>query len=213
MSAPYSSPIHAAAAEAMAALEPVFTGQKPSEINMPSGRALHAGADPSTVLIESHDNPDPEGRTKFIATYAAGIGSAVMKASIRAKDNAGRRNTDLHASRLLRRSLEYFDANNEQPVDTFQATWAAGPKALYKSDNHETYTRTLAADPESGRAAQGRAARETWTGRQMAELGFVWITSIKTSREGIVYATFKRPAVMNGPRRLINCLLTKRYES
>ena len=202
-----------AADEAMAALEPIFTGQRPTEITMPSGGTLHAGASPDTVRVESHQDPNPENHTKFLATCRAKLGRVVMKASIRVKDSSGRRNPDLHASHLLRRSLEHFDATNAKPVDTFVATWASDQNARYHSDNHAVYTRALAEDPESGPAAQGRAARQTWTGGQMAKLGFTQITSIKTQKDGSVLATFKRPSVMSGPRSLIHRWRSRKYES
>ncbi|HSW99140.1 MAG TPA: hypothetical protein VLF71_04840 [Candidatus Saccharimonadales bacterium] len=213
MAASETSPKSIAADEAMAALEPIFAGQKPSEITMPSGRTLHAAAEPHQVLIEHH-TPDPENHTKFLATRIAKFGSVIMKASIRAKDSAGQRNTDLHAGRLLRRSLEHFDATNKRPVDTFVADWVSDGSAKYHSDNHESYTRALANDAGSaGPAAQARAARQTWTGKQMDELGFTWITNIKTQKDGSVLTTFQRPSAMKGPRAWIARRRSKKYNT
>lgn len=212
MSDPNILPTHTAADEAMAALEPVFTSGRPDIVTMPSGRTVYASIGSDFIEIRSYDSPTPEVNGIFLASYTRRLGSTVMKASIVVKDGADRRNTDLHAARLLRRGLEYFDQANTSPVDTFCTEWVSDEGARYHSDNHETYIRALAADPESGPVAQASAARKTWTGKQMTALGFVWITSIKSEEDGSVSVTFKRPSVMSGPRSWINHLRSKWYE-
>jgi hypothetical protein len=212
MSDPNALSLHTAADEAMAALEPVFKGQLPSDVTMPSGRTVYVGADPDMIRVEYFEGTSLESENRFLASYTARLGSTVMKTSVVVKDSTGRRNTDFHAARLLRRGLEHFDTTNRKPVDTFHAMWISDQGAKYHSDNHETYSRILAADPESGPAAQARAARETWTGKQMAAMGFVWITRIKSKEDGSVDVIFKRPSVMSGPVSWINRLRSKRYE-
>ncbi len=213
MSDPNALPAHTAADEAMAALEPIFTGEWPSAITMPSGRTVYASAVPDMIRIEYFEGTSLEAKHRFLAGYTARLGSAVMRTSLVVKDSDGQRNTDFHAARLLRRGLEYFDAANKKPVDTFLSLWSSDQSAKYRSDNYEAYSRALAADSESGPAAQARAARQTWTGKQMASLGFIWITSIKPKEDDSVYVTFKRPSAMSAPVRWVNRLRSKRYES
>lgn len=136
-----------------------------------------------------------------------------MNANIRVKDINGQRNTDLYAGLLLRRSLDYFDANNPQPVSAFKALWVSNQDPRHASDNYKQYRAALNADPSNSWAAKGRAARSTWTGEQMNDMGFDLITSIHTDKKGNVCTVFERSSVLRGIYAWTSRQRSKLYQS
>ncbi len=120
-----------------------------------------------SLIIRDRHNPSYVFRADYDPS------TKTMGFAVKTKDWNGpqTRHPDLHAGRLLKASIAYFE-DQGLVVPFLRGDWRAG------SDNYTAYSETLSQSRFNDEEARRLAARATWTGQQAHKLGFTEIVSV-----------------------------------
>ena len=119
-------------------------------------------------------------------TMQADIHGETASANIYTRKQTGERHPDFFAKNFLAFALSYFK-NEGYPAARFKTRWVLTKGEGWSSDNYLQFRRLI----REGLVPED-AAKQTWTGKLLSELGFSELESIKRSDDEII-AFFKKP--------------------
>ncbi|MBI2031578.1 MAG: hypothetical protein HYT08_03085 [Candidatus Levybacteria bacterium] len=134
----------------------------------------------NTAWIRIYDEDEPA------FTMQANVHGKTASADIYTRKQTGERHPDFFARNFLVFALNHFK-NEGYPVVRFEAKWILTEGNEWGSDNYQEFQKLL----QEGLGPE-EAARLTWTGKVLSELGFSEVESIKRSDDEVI-AFFKRP--------------------
>ena len=125
----------------------------------------------------------------------AEIHGETASADIYTRKQTGERHPDFFARNFLYFALNHFK-NEGYPVKRFEARWTASEGDVWRSDNFDEYweLRRNGLQPEE-------AAKLTWTGKTLFDLGFPEIEALKEAGNEII-AYFKNRVRPRSPNSL-----------
>lgn len=136
------------------------------------------GGNSASIRIYDEDEP--------AFTMQANVHGGTASANIYTRRKSGERHPDFFAKNFLAFALIHFK-NEAYPVVRFEAKWILIEGEEWGSDNYQQFRRLI----REGLVPED-AAKQTWTGKLLSELGFSELESIKRSDDEII-AFFKRP--------------------
>lgn|SRR3989344_5726361 len=151
------------------------------EIITGSGRKVFCdiGEDDDIAWVRIEDNKD-----HYIMHI--NLKGDTVAGEIHTRKKNGERHPDFFAKNFLAFALNHF-AQQGYSVRRFKAMWAPVESGEWGSDNYEDYQRLI----QEGKTPD-EAAKETWTGKVLSQLGFVEVESVQ-SVENFTIALFKKP--------------------
>lgn len=107
--------------------------------------------------------------------FSASVEDGVLSAFVDNTIGPGEKHPDLHPTKLIKHTIAYFKDRGHE-ITTFEGHWVA-TDTPGDSVNWEEFAEQYDASDRSDEAAIA-AARNTWTGRLAAELGFTEVNSV-----------------------------------
>lgn len=122
----------------------------------------------------------------------AEIHGNIGSANIFTRKKTGERHPDFFARNFLIFALRHFE-NEGYVVDKFQARWTLTEEGEWEFDNYRQFQKLIREGVDAT-----EAARQTWTGKILSELGFTEIESVKSSDDEII-VFFRKPGASELP--------------
>ncbi len=145
-----------------------------------SGRRIFCSIDSDNIVILD--------ATEQKFRLSASVNTESVTVAVRSRDwKNGERHPDLFGKKFVAWALRYFESQGHF-IGKFKSEWFQGDD-IYSNINYVSYREGI----ESG-LDPIQAAKNTWTGKTVVELGFTEVADLREYSGGRVTLNFQRPS-------------------